>query len=401
MAVAPAPRVLQTAEARLKQWRRSLPGEALWIVGLTILLVRGPISVLFTLYSGASDSDFEIFYDAARSWREGGTPYPTTTTGPNLTLPHVMPVFRALSYAPFPVALTLWLIASVAAAWMAVRMTRRTIGLTMGPSLRILATVLALVSLPAMQQLRQAQVGWLLMALFTLAWLWTREDRNRIGAAMLIGALITVKSFFLLWIPYWMLRRRWREAGTAVLSAGVIVAAGVLILGPAMWREWQAMAAHVWFGNAENASIMGVLARTLGRHPPAWLWALAVLPVVAVAIRRIQQSPEDTDRDWALVCGAAFLLSPIGWRYFECLWLAPLIAVVHARGWQWRDLILLAVLAYVPASHETFAPGSALAVVRPWWLQLTTGSIACWSLLGVWAAIAVPGSQAPRPRSSV
>ena len=137
MAVASASRFLQTAEARLKQWRRSLPGEALWIVGLTILLVRGPISVLFTLYSGASDSDFEIFYDAARSWREGGTAYPTTTTGPNLTLPHVMPVFRALSYAPFPVALTLWLIASVASAWMAVRMTRRTIGLTTGPSLRM------------------------------------------------------------------------------------------------------------------------------------------------------------------------------------------------------------------------------------------------------------------------
>ena len=298
-------------EQRIVRFRRTLPGELLWVVALTLLLVRGPISAVFTLYSGVSGSDFEIFYESARVWLAGGSAYPAHTTGPNLTVPHLMPVFGLLAMLPLPWAITAWLLLNAAGAWLAWRLIRQTLGLQVPTNVGILALVLALASLPSLQQIRYGQVGWVLLPVVTAAWVMAREGRP-VGSAALMGALITVKPFFGLWLAYYVVRGHWKAVLVATAVAGTIVLASIGLQGAEMWWHWKALALRDWYGQHDNASVMGVLARTLGHHPATWVWGLACLPVLAVASWSLMRQPRSVDRDWLVVSGAALLPAPIG-----------------------------------------------------------------------------------------
>ena len=378
-------------EQRIVRFRRTLPGELLWVVALTLLLVRGPISAVFTLYSGVSGSDFEIFYESARVWLAGGSAYPAHTTGPNLTVPHLMPVFGLLGMLPLPGAITAWLLLNAAGAWLAWRLIRQTLGLQVPTNVGILALVLALASLPSLQQIRYGQVGWVLMPVVTAAWVMAREGRP-VGSAALMGALITVKPFFGLWLAYYVVRGHWKAVLVATAVAGTIVLTSIGLQGAEMWWQWKALALRDWYGQHDNASVMGVLARTLGHHPATWVWVLACLPVLAVAAWSLMRQPRSVDRDWLVVSGAALLLSPIGWRYYACFLLGPILATLQWHQWPVRHLAALAAFAFIPALYPTETPSKyvlpASAIARA-----TLSSVACWTLLWVWISM----TRTPKP----
>ena len=379
----------------LEQWlvkfRRTLPGELVWVIVLTVLLVRGPISAVFTLYSGVSGSDFEIFHESGRVWLAGGSAYPAHTTGPNHTVPHLMPVFGLLALLPLKWAITVWLVLNGSAAWFSWKLIRQTLGLEVPRNVGILAFVLVLASLPSLQQLRYGQVGWVLMPLFTAAWVMAREGRHARSAA-LMGTVMTLKPFFGVWLAYYIVRRHWQAALIATVVAGGLILASIGVQGAEMWWQWKALALRDWYGHHDNASVMGVIARTLGRHPPLWVWGLGCVPILALAAWTLRRQPRNVDRDWLMVCGAALLLSPIGWRYYACFLLGPVVATLHQRQWPVRHLVALAAFAFLPALYGTNSPSSSVvpasAIVRA-----TVSSVAGWTLLWVWISM----TRTPKP----
>jgi len=206
-----------------------------------------------------------------------------------------------------------------------------------------------------------------------------------------------MKQFLLIFLPYFLVRRE-RRALTAMLSvlaAGVAI--GVALFGPGAYAEWLAQLPRIsWSAHYFNASIMGMLQRTIGRsafavivHAPELvmpLTALLALVVGLVTLTRVARSgpePARTDGDWAALLLAALLMSPLGWNYY--LWIAvwPVAALLAHRA-PWRrptssDLWLLPGLCGWLWWGKMTAWGQPHALAT-----LTAASMYFWALLALW-----------------
>src|SRR5262249_44690576 len=135
------------------------------------LLVISAATFIQSVVIGWRDrfQDFEIFYLSAAALRQGSDPYASLATqgvGPNTNHPAVMVLLQPLTYAPFPVATMLWL----AAGLVALGMTVRALAPTVVPTSRRVLVMVILATQAAALTIRQGQVVFFVMALFTTAW---------------------------------------------------------------------------------------------------------------------------------------------------------------------------------------------------------------------------------------
>jgi alpha-1,2-mannosyltransferase len=183
------------------------------------------------------------------------------------------------------------------------------------------------------------QVSWLLMVPLTLAWIAAR--RNRWGAAgALLGVTMTIKLFLLVFVPYLVMTRRWRALMAAAGTAAATLLIGLAVFGLDAYQSWTRMLGTVgWNFLALNGSVLGLLTRSFSPNQtyasfasgaslvrPVWLVAAAVIGTITFIATRRTDSPEQVDRGFATVLIAALLMSPLGWLYYVCLGLGPLVA---------------------------------------------------------------------------
>jgi hypothetical protein len=166
----------------------------------------------------------------------------------------------------------------------------------------------------------------LLLAVLVLAAVaqW-RARRDGVAGALLAAATI-VKPYAILFLPYLVVRRRWRDAASFLL----VVAAALLV--PALRYGWGGNLAqlHGWWdvvttstapnlAGQDNISIAGMYAAWLGVGPVAgWLSATTALVLVLACARAILQGLEVSKPDYldaALLLFVIPLLSPQGWDY--------------------------------------------------------------------------------------
>jgi alpha-1,2-mannosyltransferase len=213
-------------------------------------------------------------------------------------------------------------------------------------------------------ELTLGQVNAVLLLLMLLA-----LHRLRAGAAAGGGALLAlvthVKPYALLFLPYLLVRRRWR----AVLGG----LAGLLLLGvaPALrygvsgtlelyrrWSETLGVSTPVLFTSQDNVSLFGCYAKWLGPEHPALRPAVAATALVLLALVAwgVRAQARDSGRALALDASQLLILmplfSPLGWDYvFQ--WSTPGVVLLLASWRSWRPaprLLLGATLALIGAS---------------------------------------------------
>jgi len=74
------------------------------------------------------------------------------------------------------------------------------------------------------------QLSFLLLLPFTLAWIAARRG-NWLKAGVWMGILMSVKLFLLIYLPYLVLKRQYRAAAVACLSAALCFGCGLLVFG--------------------------------------------------------------------------------------------------------------------------------------------------------------------------
>src|SRR5947199_2553370 len=253
-------------------------------------------------------------------------------------------VASVLSWTVMRWAMTL---ASMAALGLTLWLVFGALGYRDRPAVRAGGTLgvaaLALATEPVQQTLSLGQVNLLLMLLVAADLLTggalVPGGRTRWWHGIGIGVAAGVKLTPLIFIPYLLLTRRYRQAATASGVFAATVALGYAILpgdSGTYWANGLFLKANriVFLGTRGNQSLRGVLTRLAGSVSSgtvpwiaaAVLVAVAGLAAAALLYRARQPVPA------MLACAlTGLLVSPLSWDH-HWVWVAPGIALLAHLG---------------------------------------------------------------------
>jgi alpha-1,2-mannosyltransferase len=265
--------------------------------------------------------------------------------------PFAAMVFTILLLPSWTLLLKLSIAANIAALAATIWVTLGAVGYRAGFA-RLGGTLLLAAALlwtePVQRTLYLGQIELLLMAL--IMWDLTQPD-HRWWKGAGVGIAAGIKLVPLIFIPYLLLTRRYRQAGVAV---GVFAASAILgaIVLPADSRAWWLDGLFLkgtrtgfpgWEGNQSLQALLTRLSGSIVAGQPIWLVAAAVSLIVGIA------SAVALDRAGhravgVLTCAlTSLLVSPISWDH-HWVWVVPAVTVLVVYGIRARRSIRSAYL---------------------------------------------------------
>jgi alpha-1,2-mannosyltransferase len=305
------------------------------------------------------------------------------------------------------------------------------------PRVRLGATLgvsaLALLTEPVQQTLALGQVNLLLMLLVIVDLLTADvlSGRTRWWHGIGIGLAAGVKLTPLIFIPYLLLIRRYRQAATAAGTFAATVALGYAIVpkdSVTYWVHGLFLKANriVFVGTRGNQSLRGAATRlagsvTSGTAP--WIVA-AILVLIAGLVAAAVLYRAGRPVPGMLACAlTGLLVSPLSWDH-HWVWVAPAIALLahlgararrarRAAWWvaagglvlvfgAWPQFWDLSQAGLTPAGLVWYGPATYFATGdQPWYhefhwhgLQLLAGNSFVLAGLAGWAALCVAAFRA-------
>ena len=349
--------------------------------------------------------------------------------------PFAAVIFAVASVLPWTAMRWAMTLSSLAALGLSLWIVFGALGYRDRPAVRLGATLgvsaLALATEPVQQTLALGQVNLLLM-LLVVADLLTGGalvpgGRTRWWHGFGIGIAAGVKLTPLIFIPYLLLIRRYRQAATAAVVFAATAAVGYAVLprdSGTYWADGLFLKANriVFLGTRGNQSLRGVLTRLAGSVSAGtvpWIVAavlVAIAGLVAAALLYRARQPVPAMLACALT---GLLVSPLSWDH-HWVWVAPGIALLahlgaaaasrlaRAAWWAaaaglflvfacWPQFWNLSQAGLTPAGLGWYAPGSYFATgSKPWYhefhwhgLQLLAGNSAVLAGLACLAALVV------------
>jgi alpha-1,2-mannosyltransferase len=259
----------------------------------------------------------------------------------------VFAVASVLSWTAMRWAMTL---VSLAALGLSLWLVFGALGYQGRPRVRLGATLgasaLALLTEPVQQTLALGQVNLVLMLLVVVDLLTALDGRTRWWHGIGIGLAAGVKLIPLIFIPYLVLIRRYREAATATGVFAATVALGYAVLPKDSSRYWihgLFLNANriVFLGTRGNQSLRGVLTRlagsvTSGTAP--WIATAILVVVVGLAVAAVL-CRAGYPVAGMLACALTGLLAlPLSWDH-HWVWVAPAIALLAVLGARARGAV--------------------------------------------------------------
>ncbi|GAA3568415.1 glycosyltransferase 87 family protein [Amycolatopsis ultiminotia] len=336
-------------------------GERRWAVSALVVSATTVTAGVAVLVCTMWPVDLEVYRFGAQALAQGHNVYgtlPPTRSG--MLLPFIYPPFAAVTFLaltapPVQVASVLMLGISLAALGTTVYVVIR-------PHATRRTAVLAAVSLgavalafePVRQTLWFGQVNLVLMALVVLDCL---GPKTRLPRGVLLGLAAAVKITPAGFLLFFLLKRDFRAAGTAVATFAVAGLAGFAAAPRASVDYWfgggltgaSGMSGSIF---ATNQTIQGAVHR-FGLPATSALVLIALVTLAAllcavVAIRR-------ADPPMAFLLNAAVVLvcSPISWSH-HWVWIVPAVILLGARATSRRAVagLLAVAVVFVVAPHS-------------------------------------------------
>lgn len=229
------------------------------------------------------------------------------------------------------------------------------------PTATVLACLATVVAEPATTNISLGQVN------IILCWAVVEDviGRRRWFSGVLVGVAVGIKLVPAIFIVYFLLTRRWREAA---VSFGV--AAGTVIVGAVMMPRSSRL---YWSGLGElqnrvagdplkgdgldqvgNQSVLGALHRLVGEETrPVWA-VIAALILIIAGVRVWARGPDQAVESVVVLALAGLLVSPVSWTP-HWIWITPLVIVLLVRAKEtpsalgWLGALLAAVWVFTVA----------------------------------------------------
>jgi alpha-1,2-mannosyltransferase len=357
--------------------------------------------------------DIDIYQMGGQSWLDGRPLYRGDVlfhTPIGLNLPFTYPPLAAIVFCPFAwlhmpaasvavTALTLVLLI-VSTVIMLTRLdVWNTSALVPGPAwlrrwwLAVVIVAPAVIWLePISSNFDFGQINVVLMTLVIADCVPRRTPWPR---GLLLGLGIALKLTPAVFLLYFLVRRDFRAAMTAVTSFAAATLLGFILAWSDSWEYWTHTVHHTdRIGSAAlntDQNIAGALARIgLDEHLRFLLWVglcVAALALTVWAMRRVLQAGEPT---LAVICVALFglMVSPVSWSH-HWVWVLPTLLVTAVLGWRRRN-VALAVLTAAGVALMAWTPLELLPKhheeTANWWRQLLGMSYVWWALAVIVAA---------------
>ncbi len=221
---------------------------------------------------------------------------------------------------------------------------------------------------PVQRTISLGQVELVLMAL--ILWDMCQPDRRWWKGAG-VGIAAGIKLIPLIFIPYLLLTRRYRQAGVAAGTFALTVALGFAVR-PGDSRVWWLNGLFAkgsrtgfigWEGNQSLQALITRLSGSISAGQPVWL-AVAVVTLVIGLVSAAALSRAGHPVVGVLTCAlTGLLVSPISWDH-HWVWIVPGVTVLACYGLRARGRVRWACLTGAVAVTGLFAawPGS-------WWGQ--------------------------------
>lgn len=294
-----------------------------WVIGAvsSVLVMRRPVADRL--------ADLHVYYGAVRAVQSGQPLYDfatETNDAPFTYPPFALLVFWPIGWLREGVVQVGWLVLiCLALAAIAAAVSR-------GDWVPLVACGL-IISAPAQSNLRFGQVSVFIVLLALVDAVGLIPARHR---GILVGLAAAIKLTPLLFIVFFLLSRRWRDAARAA-GAFVLAAAVAAVALPAdSWRFWtEAVFTTSRIGDLAalgNQSLHGLLLRAgvaPGHLPLLWAALIAVVCGVGLWRARNLELGGEPERAAVLVGCATVAASPVSWTHHQ-IW--PVLAAMLLLG---------------------------------------------------------------------
>ena len=318
--------------------------RTVWVVLGAVLLT----AALYGIYIGwirHDMTDFGVCYKNGRRILDGETLYRVSDGHLQFKYAPISALFYApLALLPWETAKIIWyyleIILLFAVFWLSYKLLpspRR------GPVVIVLPAALVLLKFIG-RELELGQVNILILFFLTLMIIETLRRKDG-PAGVLWGVSLFFKPYALVFLPYFILKKRFKIVltGLGVVLAGLVLPA--LIFGlEGNWtvlREWVSTLSRSTpelMAAGDTSSLYAFLWKILPGHPDLWikiLWLAAGLAVGLLFLRMMRQGKKQALPD-PEVLEAAFLMilipmfSPLGWFYNYLYSVLAIVVLVQA-----------------------------------------------------------------------
>ncbi|TCB98493.1 DUF2029 domain-containing protein [Micromonospora zingiberis] len=297
------------------------------------------VSVALVLRRPDRLSDLHIYYGALADLRAGRPlyEYAAANGGPFTYPPFAALVLWPITALPLGVAEAIWLAATCLAA-IAIAVP---VGLTLAtgvPGRRLAVPAVAAVlmlSAPVQSNLRFGQVS-IFIVLMALLDAIGRPSRAR---GVLVGVAAAIKLTPLLFVAYFLVCGRYRDAARALATFAGCAALALLVLPQESLTYWAGTVAQTSrIGNLAslgNQSVHGMLLRLgVDQGTLPVIWAALVAGICAVALLRARQlAGQGRPGHAAVLVGCATVVaSPVSWTHHQVWSVLAAMLLVGAAG---------------------------------------------------------------------
>jgi alpha-1,2-mannosyltransferase len=259
--------------------------------------------------------------------------------------------FALMSYLPLPALAELAALADVIALLVAIWVTFGGLGYQRGAfrlGLTLLAAAAVFFTEPVQRTMYLGQVEIVLMAV--VMWDMCQPDSRRWKGAG-VGIAAGIKLLPLLFIPYLLLTRRYRQAAVAAGAFAATLIVGFIALPRDSW-QWLVHGlflkanAHIDLHWSGNQSLMGIILRSGSQHANAeWLVVAAIVIIVGTAGAVLLDRAGHRVIALLMIALITLLVSPLSWDD-HWVWIAASVPVlIHyalrasgAARWAWLGL---------------------------------------------------------------
>ncbi|MEV5705800.1 glycosyltransferase 87 family protein [Actinoallomurus sp. NPDC052274] len=334
--------------------RRTKREIAMVVAGLAIVVAAvGPLALQWL--TNAPDQrmvDLDVYRSGGQAVLRGAPVYDFMTQPPQL-LPFTYPPFAVLiavplAFVPWSVAQWLWAALILLALTITVRYAFRPLLARFpgwAPVLTGIIVALCAYPMPLRDQFRFGQVDVFLMAMCVAD---CAAPRTRWPRGLLVGLATAIKLVPGVFIVYFLVTGRRREAVTAVVGAAVVSLGTFLILPADSADYWfRALFDSERLGSntaTTNQSIRGMLLRAyLPDSVASALWLLCAAVIAYVGFRAARRTALRGDEigGIAITGLVGVLVSPVSWIH-HFAWLVVVLGALVGTGRDWRALALAA-----------------------------------------------------------
>ena len=317
-----------------------------WKTALRIILICVTFLLIFLLKVKSDMIDFEVNYEAGKRLRLAETPY-RYEDGHYMFkyLPSSAILYLPLSYLPLDAAKGVWYFFIIFCSLALIRFS-----FTLVPSAEKSEWLMVIPPLILIKYfLREIDLGQIntLVTLILIIMIWyldhhrkNNSHREDIYAGFLWGLAIALKPYALIFLPYLLLKGKWKTLLSGMCMLIVAILAPSLYYGLEgnfiVLKEWistLSQSTPTLLTTWDNISIIAFFNKWTGDPELSFVLTVILLSVLAILVLVLMRLGKSVKRAVILECSVLLflipLVSPLGWDYNLLMSILAIMIIVH------------------------------------------------------------------------